>query len=299
LFDFSQFIPAALLFVKSAEHIAPSRFQAKEPIMATEKQFAANRRNSQKSSGPRNTTRSRYNALQHGLCAEHFEIPEDVPSTVSIQEHLDHWNNFYQPASPVEALLVREIVTCQWRLERAPRQETGLLAKVIDECFYDAWYKDKETGKKVYYCAYDWEEDLQDAQEKSARLLGMAWRQMCRNGDPLPKLQRYETALSNRIHKAVKLLLKLRGHDRPGELPNAELRNEPNFEQVAEEPVACPVENTVKNPPPPPPEPKPDHAAPPENGTPLTPTKPPARETTPTPVKLEPETAPKAPPKRL
>jgi hypothetical protein len=42
--------------------------------MATEKQLAANRRNSQNSSGPRNTTRSRYNALQHGLCAEHFEL---------------------------------------------------------------------------------------------------------------------------------------------------------------------------------------------------------------------------------
>jgi hypothetical protein len=34
---------------------------AKEPIMATEKQLAANRRNSQKASGPRNSTRSRYN----------------------------------------------------------------------------------------------------------------------------------------------------------------------------------------------------------------------------------------------
>jgi hypothetical protein len=276
--------------------------------MATDKQLAANRRNSQNSSGPRNTTRSRYNALQHGLCAEHFEIPEDVPSTVSIQEHLDHWNNFYQPASPVEALLVREIVTCQWRLERAPRQETGLLAKVIDECFYDAWYKDKETGKKVYYCAYDWEEDLQDAQEKSARLLGMAWRAMCRNGDPLPKLQRYETALSNRIHKAVKLLLKLRGHDRPiedgrtMEDRQGELRNEPNSEQVPEVPVASPVE--IQPPPPPEPAPGPVQnvpapAARPENGTPAVPTKPPVRETTLTTAKTESDTGHKAPPKRL
>jgi hypothetical protein len=124
-----------------------------------------------------------------------------------------------------------------------PRQETGLLAKVVDECFYDAWYKDKETGEKVYTCAYDWEQDLQDAQQKSARLLGMAWRDMCRKGDPLPKLQRYETALSNRIMKAVKLLLKLRGNDRP-----SELRNEPNFDQTPEKSSTCPVEN---QPPPP------------------------------------------------
>jgi hypothetical protein len=130
----------------------------------------------------------------------------------------------------------------------------------------------------------------------------MAWRQICRNGDPLPKLQRYETALSNRIHKAVKLLLKLRGHDQPGELPNAELRNEPNFEQPPEESVTCPVENQ----PPPPPEPKPDPvrdvpapAARPQNGAPVPPTKSPARETTLTPAKTEPESAPKAPPKRL
>jgi hypothetical protein len=130
----------------------------------------------------------------------------------------------------------------------------------------------------------------------------MAWRQICRNGDPLPKLQRYETALSNRIHKAVKLLLKLRGHDRPGELPNAELRNEPNLEQIPEKSVTCPVENQ----PPPAPEPVPDPvpdlpapAAPPDNGTPAAPTKPPARETTLTPAESLPETGQKAPPKRL
>jgi hypothetical protein len=273
--------------------------------MATDKQFAANRRNSQNSSGPRNTTRSRYNALRHGLCAEHFEIPDDVSTPVSIQDLLDHWNNFYQPASPVEAVLVREIVTCQWRLERAPRHETGLVSKVVDECFSDAWYKDKQTGEKVYSCAYDEDEDSQHAQRKSTRLLGMAWREMCRNGDPLPKLQRYETALSNRIHKAVKLLLKLRGHDRPGEL-QAELRNEPNFEQMAEEPVVSTVENSVENQPPPPPEPEPGPlqdvpapAARPENGTPAAPAKPPAQETTLATPKTEPKTSQQAPPKRL
>jgi hypothetical protein len=136
---------------------------------------------------------------------------------------------------------------------------------------------------------------------KAAKSAGAAWREMCRNSDPLPKRQRYETALSNRIVKAVKLLLKLLGHDRPGKLPNAELRNEPNLEQVAENPVASPVEN----PPPPPPEPHPApvrnapvSAARPQNGTPVAPTEPPAPETTLTPTKSEPESAPKAPPKR-
>jgi hypothetical protein len=95
----------------------------------------------------------------------------------------------------------------------------------------------------------------------------MAWRQICRNGDPLPKLQRYETALSNRIHKAVKLLLKLRGHDQPGQL-----QNEANFEPSPTESVT----NTVENPPPPPPESHPATvqdvpapAAQPQNGAPV------------------------------
>jgi hypothetical protein len=177
-----------------------------------------------------------------------------------------------------------------------PASGDRLLAKVIDECFYDAWYKDKETKKKVYTCAYDWEEDLQDAQEKSARLLGMAWRAICRNGDPLPKLQRYETALSNRIMKAVKLLLKLRGHDQHGQL-----QNEPNFESTPEESVAQAVENPPPAPPEPEPVPVPDARPPPPSPktAPRPSPRPPARETTLTTAKTEPKTSQPAPGKRL
>jgi hypothetical protein len=85
----------------------------------------------------------------------------------------------------------------------------------------------------------------------------MAWRHVCADSNPLPKLQRYETALANRIMKAVNTLMKLRGHDQP-----RQLQNEANSEQVPEESVACEQEIQPQDPAPPPPPPA-DPAQPP------------------------------------
>ena len=222
--------------------------------MATDKQRQANRHNAQKSTGPTSEAgraRSSYNALKHGLCARHFDFPDDPPRTISIQETLDHWNDFYQPSSPMQAFLIRQIVSDQYRLDRTPRFETGLLAKTTDEQCYNTVRKDEKTGKLTRPLTYDADEDRDDADIKSTRLLGMAWRDMSREGDPLPKLQRYETAIANRLHKNMKLLLEIRGGDARGEL-----RNEPNLD-------LSPVESTpVEEPAPPPPAPEPVPEAP-------------------------------------
>jgi hypothetical protein len=244
--------------------------------MATDRQIAANRRNAQKSTGPASPAgkaRSRYNALKHGFCAEHFEIDRDVPGPVSIQDLLDHWNSFYQPASPAEALLIRQIVLCQWRLERAPRLESGLLSHTLRESFSSFNRTDKQTGQKTNPLSYDSEQDLQDAQIKSTRLLGLAWRDMSREADPLPKLQRYETALANRMVKAMNMLFKLRGHDQPGELPN-----QPNLDVTHEESMVC--EEASPPAAPPAPDPAPTEPAP-VRPTPAP--KPPAADSTPLP----------------
>lgn len=96
--------------------------------MTSERQFAANRRNSLKSSGPKTKNgklRSRRNALQHGMGAE---------TVVGVLEDHRDYKKFesdviadYSPCGFVEYELVVRLASLFWRLRRATSIETGLL----------------------------------------------------------------------------------------------------------------------------------------------------------------------------
>jgi hypothetical protein len=105
--------------------------------MASDKQIAANRRNAQKSTGPRTTQgklKSRCNALRHGLTAE---------TVIDVFENVDDYQSFeeaivahYAPVSIVKRELTLRLASLLWRLRRATAIETGLLniqAKAVQE----------------------------------------------------------------------------------------------------------------------------------------------------------------------
>jgi hypothetical protein len=101
--------------------------------MATAKQIAANRLNSQKNTGPRTArgkAASRFNALKHGIYAVHQimfdEKPEDL-AELSAEYHEHH-----SPADPNESLLVDALVHNEWRLRRMRRVEAGLWQRAHD-----------------------------------------------------------------------------------------------------------------------------------------------------------------------
>jgi hypothetical protein len=101
--------------------------------MATAKQIAANRLNSQKNTGPRTTAGkavSRFNALKHGIHAVHQimfdEKPEDL-AELSAEYHEHH-----SPANPDESLLVDTLIHTEWRLRRMRRIEAGLWQSAHD-----------------------------------------------------------------------------------------------------------------------------------------------------------------------
>jgi hypothetical protein len=95
--------------------------------MPTAKQTAANRMNSQKSTGPRTTAgkaASRYNALKHGIFATtqimFDEKAEDLAELAA--EYHEHHN----PADPGQRFLVDTLVSNEWRLRRLRRVEAEL-----------------------------------------------------------------------------------------------------------------------------------------------------------------------------
>jgi hypothetical protein len=95
--------------------------------VASKRQIAANRRNAQKSTGPRTLAgkrRSRCNAVTHGLTGE---------TVITVFETTGEYEAFqrllvsqYRPRSIIEHQLVLRLASLLWRLRRATAIETGL-----------------------------------------------------------------------------------------------------------------------------------------------------------------------------
>jgi hypothetical protein len=94
--------------------------------MATEKQILANRRNAQKSTGPKTPegcAAIRFNGLKHGLTASALTLPDE--SEAEFEALLDSIETEHQPATPTEIALVRRIAMAAWRLTRFYHMEAG------------------------------------------------------------------------------------------------------------------------------------------------------------------------------
>jgi hypothetical protein len=96
----------------------------------TQEKIAANRRNAQRSTGPRTPRGKRissFNATKSGLFAKRLVIPEcdgEDAQTV-LAELLGNLREEYQPIGVVENWLVEDIAGSIWRLRRAGRAERG------------------------------------------------------------------------------------------------------------------------------------------------------------------------------
>lgn len=91
--------------------------------MASERKSKANRINAQRSTGPRDTTRSRFNARKHGIFSSELLIE---PGDKDIFEEFS--NNLWQclaPVGPLEELLSDHLITLAWKLKRVNRYETS------------------------------------------------------------------------------------------------------------------------------------------------------------------------------
>jgi len=98
------------------------------------RKISANRRNAQKSTGPR-TARGKaavcFNALKHGFLSKKVVI-----SSKHIQESTDDFQTlvaecweYFQPVGRPEELLVEQIAVCFWNGRRAIRCELGEMGK--------------------------------------------------------------------------------------------------------------------------------------------------------------------------
>ena len=111
-----------------------------EPMNKTTspEQLDANRRNAQKSTGPKTPEGravSKMNALKHGILSKEvlvrgLNINESSRDLNALHDRF--WQDL-NPVGPVEEMLVDQIVTTHWRLRRALRAESGEIALSVDE----------------------------------------------------------------------------------------------------------------------------------------------------------------------
>ncbi len=107
--------------------------------MATAAQIIANRANACYSTGPRTIAgieSSKHNATRHGLAGKQIVVKGEDPAEYD-QLHLELVRD-HAPVNEREAMLVEEIAQNWWRLQRARRIETEVLAKFGQlECIID------------------------------------------------------------------------------------------------------------------------------------------------------------------
>jgi hypothetical protein len=102
--------------------------------MASEKQIAANRLNSQKSTGPRTETgkqASRMNALKSGIHAQSHVIRGEDPEALA--QLAAEYNAEFHPTTPRQRDLVDALVHNEWHIRRLRAIEVDLWAAEFDE----------------------------------------------------------------------------------------------------------------------------------------------------------------------
>jgi hypothetical protein len=196
--------------------------------MATESQINANRRNAQKSTGPKTPegkARSRQNGLQHGLTAQTCMLENEDPE--ALLELLQELQEKYDPQDTDEDFLLERMAKARFKYNRIMPLEAAILnlRLAVDRA----------------------PKELQEAQGQAGR---RAWAYMrdANGGNALSKLSRYETTQLreyDRAREELQRIQKIRTATPPRSpepANNQELRREPN-------PPTTPIPPSTSKPP--------------------------------------------------
>jgi hypothetical protein len=191
----------------------------------------ANRINAQRSSGPRTElgkSRSKMNALKHGLSAKKIVIGDEDPK--DFEELHAALERDFQPETALESELVEQLAGSLWRLRRVPAIEAAIvkarekqaysrlyseiqdktMSRVVDEIARrcSAPFADSSTGIERALKEEIKKGDLdsailKQAQESRESELLLLIRD---DDDMIEKLSRYQASLMNAANRAVQQL---------------------------------------------------------------------------------------------
>jgi hypothetical protein len=214
-----------------------SLYREIEKIMSSERQIEANRRNAQKSTGPRTAEgkdRSRFNAVTHGMTAKFDALPGE--DSDALKGRIDAWTADLKPRNPLERDLIERAARVSWQLERVERAQVARLTANI----LKATSGEDPPGEAHRQCA---ERDAASAVDQLAF-------DDSRKGELLRK---YEASCSRTLFRTIDMLYKVRRASNAGKLVPAAVTVESSTESVApsdhgiteNKPNSVSIENTV------------------------------------------------------
>ena len=196
--------------------------------MATQAQILANRRNAQKSTGPRTIEGKAVvsqNAVKHGLLARHTVISSETQADFNL--HRDRILADLDPLRATEYVLAERIVSLSWRLKRAERMQNQAFDAKLEDYTHDSWSRRFRTD--------------QDESQPDLTLGRVALRDFT-NYRVLDRLQLYERRIEQSLYKAMLEFQKLtltrkpkRSEDPGTEAQTPHLKKQTQFAQSAPE----------------------------------------------------------------
>jgi hypothetical protein len=162
----------------------------------------ANQRNAKKSTGPADTSKTRFNALRHGLCAR-LVVPGEDPA--EYEAFVERLRGDVAPSDALEEVLAERAASAAWRLRRAQRAEAALI---------NCWVRNY-TGKATWTHKVLSEMGFDDGDGGAAAAdsdpLGETY-DVEGTVEKLDKLARYERTLEGGFYRALNALAELRGN---------------------------------------------------------------------------------------
>jgi len=185
--------------------------------MSTEQQKAANRRNAEKSTGPRTPegkARCSQNARKHGFSAANFVVVrlEEQDEVANLKADLIA---IYEPVNSQELFALQRMALAQQTMLRAARLEIGLSTAALDE----AMFSDEQAFVRMNPALVQ-DIEVTRAQNRNY-FFAFGFQKMVHHANTWSLLMRYQTLAERQYRRAVEefeRLKKLRG-----ELPTQEL----------------------------------------------------------------------------
>lgn len=200
----------------------------------TEKVIAANRANSQKSTGPHNVEVVKENAVKHGLLARRI-VFKNEEEQFEFNRLFEALCDEYQPSGPTEFMLVEEAATCiwKWRIanmwesqELANRENAAAYTRALAENHYEqqlplftrgdgsnsaaqlGWVCEElviQSGSRNSELNYGSYSKDRDKKDKAGHVIIQA-----KLGSGLGAVLRYQAALKRDLYRAIAALRKAR-----------------------------------------------------------------------------------------
>ncbi len=168
--------------------------------MSTKAQIRANRRNAQKSTGPRTNEGKAavsQNAIQHGLSARQTIINSENQADFDL--YRERMFAELAPASPMEFMLAERIVTLSWRLKRAGRIQNQTIDALNTDNTFGPLNKLKQS---LLFKNHDQSQARSSTSAANLTLGRMAIKDFA-NARVLDRLLMYERRIEHSLYKTI------------------------------------------------------------------------------------------------